>query len=355
MTFTNHPKHGGKFKDEFKKNLRTAGRIQIATGYFGAPLVEEFIPKLAKISKNGGQCRILIGMVFHSGTTSKQRDALVKLDKVLRKHNKDNGVFISIIEYHGKIYNIGDDYYLGSSNFSDFGFSRRLECNTKLAGVQSSEVAAYLDYLFALETSVPLEKVGLKTKKHSLIKKPSSLLEDYKVPKKDYKARNFPLTGSPLGQIDVKLHVDNQPESSLNLYFEPGRKNRRSKGLYVPRPWFEVEITAYKKDRSSPYYPKPIFKSNRRSTKARIFNAYIKEGVDFYFIKMTVASDYGKALASSKESGGRKTFGRYIKGKLQVAGILKEGERITSEHLELYGRDTVSFIKYDDDNYLIEF
>jgi hypothetical protein len=70
---------------------------------------------------------------------------------------------------------------------------------------------------------------------------------------------------------------------------------------------------------------------------------------------MTVASDYGKALASSKESGGRKTFGRCIKGKLQVAGILKEGERITSEHLELYGRDTVSFIKYDDDNYLIEF
>lgn len=55
MIFTNDPKHGGKFKGEFEKNLRTARRIQIATGYFGAPLVEDFIPKLAKISKNGGQ------------------------------------------------------------------------------------------------------------------------------------------------------------------------------------------------------------------------------------------------------------------------------------------------------------
>ena len=131
--------------------------------------------------------------------------------------------------------------------------------------------------------------------------------------------------------MDIKLRVDNQPASSLNLYFDKGRKTKN--GLYTPRPWYEVELTASAVEYRNPFYPKSEKREEGKKSRQGSFNVYIKEGEDFYMLKMKVASDNGKAIMSSSENGGRQTLGSYIKGKLESAGVLKFGERITSDVL----------------------
>ena len=71
--------------------------------------------------------------------------------------------------------------------------------------------------------------------------------------------------------------------------------------------------------------------------------------------KMEVCSAGGKAIMSSRESGGRETLGRFIKGRLEAAGVLQRGGLITSDTLAAYGRDSITLQKIDDKNYILEF
>ncbi|MCW8932471.1 MAG: NgoFVII family restriction endonuclease [Gammaproteobacteria bacterium] len=346
MLFTNEAKHGGNFKTKFTSTLKDANSLTIATGYFGASLIEELKPALLRLSKKkSGQCRILIGMIYHSGIRAKQHLTLTTLDKALRKINPNNGIYISLKEYHGKIYHIDDDVYLGSSNFSEPGFKSRWECTAKITDEKTQDATKeYLDFLFSQETTVELSEVDLKATTTPILK-PSKLLEDYKV-------LEFP-KGPVIAEMQIKLRVDKQLASSLNLYFDKGRKNKN--GLYAPRPWYEVEITTSKEDREHECYPISELKTVGKNSRYGEFNAFIKEDDNVYKLKMTVASDYGKALATSEQSGGRQTLGRYIKGKLEASGYLKKNERITSEILDAYGRDYITLKRIDNKNYILEF
>ena len=151
------------------------------------------------------------------------------------------------------------------------------------------------------------------------------------------------------------LRVDNQPASSLNLYFDKGRKQS---GKYSPIPWYEIEITTSKRDMGL-YYPESIPNLDEhgipKKSRNGSFDAFIKDGDNFYKINMKVTSDNGKAIFSSELSGGRTVLGEYIKGTLEKKGLLKEGERITSEVLEAHGIDSIVLKKIDDNNYILEF
>ena len=85
------------------------------------------------------------------------------------------------------------------------------------------------------------------------------------------------------------------------------------------------------------------------------FYAYIPFRQKIYKLRMSVGSDYGKAIASSEESGGRATLGYILKSKLEDSKVLKYGERITAQTLEDYGRDSIVLKKLDDENYILEF
>ena len=345
MIFTNNKKHGGTFRTQFMDRVKKAKKLTIATGYFGADLVREVESKLVAISKRG-ECRILLGMVFHGGVSEKQRKCIAGLDSKLRAINPDNGVYISRKDYHGKIYQIDEEVYIGSSNFSKEGFDTRWECTATINDSQSvAETTDYLDFLFSQKTTAKLRDVQLNTKAKVGKIKPSKQLTDYIV-------KALP-AGEIVSQQNITLRVDRQPASSLNLYFDKGRKNKN--GLYAPRPWYEIEITASAKDRSDPCYPHSKLKVTGKKSREGTFNAYIEEGSSVYMLKMKVASDNGKALMTGKASGGRETLGRYIKGKLENANVLKHGERITSDVLEAYGRDYITLKKIDDENYILEF
>jgi hypothetical protein len=345
MIFTNEPLHGGDFKKQFMARLNGADELTVAVGYFGARLVDDLTPKLVAVSKRG-RCRLLFGMVFHGGLTPAQKKTLETLDEKLRQGVTGSGVFISVKPYHGKIYQIDNDFFLGSSNFSVEGFKTRWEATVAVSdsGVKIA-TRNYLDFLFSQKTTVDLNQVQLNQKQKSAPQRPSKYLKDY--------VCNQPLPGPVMGSMNIKLRVDNQTASSLNLYFEEGRITKET-GLYKPRPWYEVEITARAEERKNSLYP-PSAPVKGGKSRTGWFYAYIQEKSKIYKLHMKISSAGGKAIMTSRESGGRETLGRYIKGKLEASGILQRGEMITSDTLAAYGRDYITLRKIDDKNYILEF
>ena len=85
-TFSNHLDHGGKFGVAVTKNFANCLGIEIASGYFGVPLLERIRSKLLTIAKRG-HCKILIGMIYHEGVSLNQKETLEKLHFDLRQIN----------------------------------------------------------------------------------------------------------------------------------------------------------------------------------------------------------------------------------------------------------------------------
>ncbi len=334
--FTNHKDFGGPFGKQFINDINKYDSLEIASGYFGVSAIEKYKNNLLNISKRG-YFRLLVGMIYHEGVSKPQKKALENLNEKLKKINDDSGVFISLRQFHGKIYKFkkNDDVkiYLGSSNFSDSGFFGNIECTSVIHEKQSkTEINKFLNHLyFGNEFTAPLNEVELFVKNRRK-KKTKDRLKNYEI-----REELFPKVKST-STIDIKLRVDEQPRSSLNLYFEKGRKNRIT-GKYVPRPWYEVEITTEAKDRVKDY-PKGEF------------TAYIKDEGKFYELKMITASDNYKAITTKDN---REILGELIKDKLEREGYLERYQRITLDTLRNYGRDYISLKKIKDKKYYLEF
>ena len=349
--FTNNKSFGGNFLSEFESKISVSDNLIVATGYFGVSIMEDLRKKMVAVSKKGN-CKILIGMVFHSGVTLKQKTFLESIDNELRGISKENGIYISIKQYHGKIYKFNNkerrDIFLGSSNFSKEGFASRHECTILITDDETEEdISKYLDDLFSLSTTIKLSETDLRVK-GKIIPLPISELSDYEISES-----SFPDRTKAIGNFEIELRVDKQPKSSFNLYFEAGRKN--SKGLYEPRPWYEVEITTTTKEQSHKYYPESEVITKGKLSRHGEFNAFFRQDTKYYKIKMVVHADNGKNISSSKNSGGRSTLGKLIKGKLEKAGLLKEGDVLTSEVLDSYGKDTITFTKINSTDYILDF
>lgn len=351
--FTNDKRQSKKLLNQLENNFKNATDIQIASGYIGTSTIEDSETKLLNIAKKGS-CKILIGMVYHGGLTAKQFKVSDTLNKKLRSISSNNGVYISREPYHGKIYSIttnDDKYvYIGSSNFSKEGLDSRHEATLLVSDTEAKkETNDFLDYLFNLATTENFDDVELRII-GSKVTKPliSGLLEDYEI---DYS--EFPDKSKIIGVCDIKLRVDQQPRSSLNLYFDKGRKN--SKGKYAPRPWYEVEITATQDEIKTPFYPKSVQIDPDKKSRKGSFVGYFQEKEKYYKIDMVVHADNGKNISSAESSGGRSTLGKLIKGRLEREGLLKEGDVITSDILYSYGNDILKLYKIDDDTYIIDF
>ena len=136
-----------------------------------------------------------------------------------------------------------------------------------------------------------------------------------------------------------------QPASSLNLYFDKGRKDKNS-GRYTPRPWYEVEVTSQKKEQDNPIYPKGDW------------TAYVKEktngNTSYYKIPMVTSSGKKTSPKAIQSKDGRHILGELIKGKMERAGSLKKHEQITRDTLDLYGRDYIELTKISDRIYFLE-
>lgn len=136
--------------------------------------------------------------------------------------------------------------------------------------------------------------------------------------------------------VDISLsRVDDQQKSNLNAFFGKGRENK-STGKIIPRDWYEVEIIVDAKTTNNPIYPHGDF------------TALTDEGS---FICRTQGDRY-KNFRSKDDL---KILGRWLKGKLEKSGALKQFEPVTSETLQKYGRDYIRMYKLSNSEYYLEF
>ena len=348
--FTNETKIGNLFGPEIIKHIKGSDYIEIATGYFAYEELNRLTPNLLKVASRGS-CKLLFGMVFHERATPNQKRCLEELHKKLKKMNSESGIFVTKRKYHGKIYkfkkNQDETFFVGSSNFSNSGFKGNIEFNLQIADIDEKQsVTDFLDFLFVGKgiknnISSSIDDVELKLKSDH--DKTGNELKDYEI-----KKESMP-TYDDNGFFSIKHRPSNQPKSSLNLYFDKGRKNPKN-GKYYPRPWYEVEVTSRKKEQSHKDYPRGNW------------TAYTSDPDRNKFYKLNMVTASGnkkspKAISTTGEKrhkGGRKILGELIKGRMEQQGILKRYEQITNATLEEYGRDCIELKKIDEKTYIMK-
>lgn len=129
--------------------------------------------------------------------------------------------------------------------------------------------------------------------------------------------------------IPIKPY-ENSPQSNLNVFFGKGRVSPN--GLIKPRHWYEVELIVPKHITEQAGYP-------QSKTENALFDVITDDGWAF---KCKVSGDYSKNFRSYDDL---KILGKWLKGRLESAGVLTVGEPVTAETLRQYGRNTFSLTK----------
>lgn len=338
------------FRTVLEQELKRASAVDIAVGYCGLSAITKYSAALTKIARTG-RVRLVLGMYRSEGAfTSNLYDTLVALDKALAQAAAVNnrvdgtGIYVTHVDYHGKLWcfeqGVVSNVWIGSNNFSDAGLQDRLEACVKADTADATALRQYIDSLCTSSLSSRISKIKYTSAPTTTTFKSIQPLT------------SLPSGVTVVGSMDIVLRVKQQPSSSLNLSQGKGRVNKQ--GVYAPRPWYEVELTADKAERESPIYPKPT--APKKDDKGRddnkfIFKAYLSDGHKYWPIELSTYSDNNKAMASTPRS----VLGEFLKSQLEKNTSLRRGDTITEDILSEYGRDRVTLTKLSNDEYVLTF
>jgi hypothetical protein len=99
-----------------------------------------------------------------------------------------------------------------------------------------------------------------------------------------------------------------------------------------PRHWYESELIVPNAITEQSGYP-------QKNTDSAAFDVITDDGWEF---SCKVSGDYSKNFRSEDDL---KILGKWIKGRLENAGVLEVGQLVTPETFANYGRDSFSLIK----------
>jgi len=136
-------------------------------------------------------------------------------------------------------------------------------------------------------------------------------------------------------KINLLKNIKNQKASNLNLFNGKGRVNK--KGILTKRDWYEVQLTIPRNICGKTVYPKESFTASTP---------------DGYRIQMITSGDFFKNFGSEKDL---QIFGKWIKGKLQSAKVLKKNQQVTETTLKKYGNYYLTLTKITAKNYIMDF
>ncbi|WP_318312570.1 restriction endonuclease PLD domain-containing protein [Flagellimonas crocea] len=337
--YTNVQKHGGDFRRILDREFTTSKNVTIASGYASLDVINAFEKPFVEIAKNGGTSRLLLGMAFYEGLSQKKLDAVTKLNTALKVFGNDSGVFVTNgRRYHGKVYLFDkkdvSNIYVGSSNFSSSGTKGNIECTMPILNEdQKVDLVAFLNDLYSPSYSISIDEAEITVpgKKKIVLDKVERLWANLK----KYDPTSINVKGLPKFIFPLE-RVAEKEKSNLNVYFGKGRWSRTT-GKIKPRPWYEIELIASNDLNSQTFYPKGDFL------------AYTDDGL---IIPMRTQGDYYKNIRS-KDS--LQIFGIWLKGKLERSGVLKKYEPVTQETLEEYGNDKLTFYKFEEGKYYMQF
>ncbi len=324
-----------KYSDVFRDYLKQADYVRIASGYIST---DSAVDLKNIIEANGGpKLNLCIGMHYFEGLTPVQLDALQSLNEVLRTRELGGVSMVTTFPFHGKLVSFSKEStvlgsILGSSNLTNIiDGQRQYEADCLFTGEsQANEINNFINQLLEV-SSKPLESLEITP-----IIPENNLLKDQLgvVKLQEKEVRDVEQMTSEV-YFDIPLKGDISQRSGLNASFGEGRRNQQ--GFVQPRSWYEVELIVPKEITDNPKYPK----ANSENAQ---FYVVTDDGWSF---RCKVSGDYSKNLRSEDDL---KTLGRWMKGRLESAGVLRPGERVTDATLARYGRSTLKMSRIKNTN-----
>jgi hypothetical protein len=325
------------YPDTFKALLRESDQVRIATGYISA---DSAIDLKSIVDANGGpNIELCVGMHYFDGLTPIQMQALQNLDDTLRNGNYGQVHMVTTFPYHGKVVSFSKQNrtigsILGSSNLSNIiEGSRQYEADVLF---QDSDYTNELDQFISdviSKTSKPFSTLGMQ----ATIPENDMLKDQLGVTKITASELNADKSKLSSTTFEIPLKGDDAQRSGLNATFGEGRRNPQ--GFVIPRSWYEVELIVSNKITVLDGYPKADSTGDGGS-----FSAITDDGWQF---RCKVSGDYSKNFRSEDDL---KILGKWLKGRLENAGVLRAGERVTDETLARYGRNNMTITKLNDSN-----
>ena len=325
------------FSDTFYDILPSATELNFAVGYITSDSLIE-LQKLIEYN-NIQKMNLTIGMHYLDKFTKTEYDTAMGLNEYLTRTGKGEVRLVTPFRYHGKLYSYSTKNgpfagIIGSNNLSSItgGMSRIYESAVLIDDIQmASDMYRFIQQLNSTASS-NISELDIHQ-----FRSFNGLLEDLdNVSSVD--ASTLADVRNHLTDIYFDIPIkgyEASPQSNLNVFFGKGRESKN--GLVKPRHWYEVELIVPKNITSRAYYP-------QSQTPGAVFDVITDDGWQF---KCKVSGDYSKNFRSE---GDLKILGKWLKGRLENAGVLSVGQPVTQNTLSKYGRNTFTLRKTKIDN-----
>lgn len=323
------------FAEKFYSLIPKASRLDIAVGYITADSLAELQQTIA-YNKNIETLNLIIGMHYFDKFTKLEYNAAVGLNDFLHKEKRGEVKLVKSFRFHGKLYAYSNNAgvfagIIGSNNLSSI-----VESKTRIyeaaALISEQEYAAKVkEFIDVLSASAADNIADCPISDFKIYNK---LLEDHEdVVKLSNDEYADVISSLSELKFDIPLVKNGEvPEkSNLNVFFGEGRLNR-TKGVVIPRHWYEVELIVPSTITALQGYP-------QKDTPSSVFDVVTDDGWKF---SCKVSGDYSKNFRSEDDL---KILGKWIKGRLENAGVLEVGHMVTEETFTQYGRDNFSLQK----------
>lgn len=334
--FSNYPpmKTGCKtFSDTFYGLISRTSKLDIAVGYVSSDALIE-LQKTMELNSNIRTLNLIIGMHYFDCFTKLQYDAAMCLNEFLTNNHAGGVRLVHAFRYHGKLYSYSDAGgpfagIIGSNNLSSIvdGGVRVYESSVLLSDAASAQKMN--DFISGLmQTSTKnIAELEINT-----FNDENALLEGHEFVEKVSPQR---LAAVMCAKTDIAFEIpiksyEVSPQSNLNVFFGKGRESKN--GVVKPRHWYEVELIVPKSVTSQTGYP-------QSKTDNAVFTVITDDGWSF---KCKVSGDYSKNFRSE---GDLKILGKWLKGRLENAGVLTVGSPVTTDTLKRYGRKSFTLTK----------
>lgn len=324
-----------RFADCFNEQLHIHRGVDISVGYITADSLTEL--KGMAERNDIHRMNLTIGMHYFEKFTALEYNAAIDLNTFLLENHLGQVNLVTTFMYHGKLYSFVDHNgvaqsgIIGSNNLSSItdGGLRTYEASILIS---QQPIARQLNEFItdlAERSSDVISNIEITE-----FKTANPLLENHehvrKISEPDVEAYKAHLTTT---SFEVPLKCDDiAPKSNLNVFFGAGRKTPN--GLVMPRHWYEVELIVPAEIATLPNYPVS-------RTPNAVFDVITDDGWEF---SCKVSGQNNKNFRSENDL---KILGKWIKGRLENAGVLRVGEPVTRDKLERYGRTSFTLTKLD--------
>lgn len=335
--------------DCFSEQIKKADRVDIAVGYVSnASLIE-----LAKMVDECSISKIClnIGMYYIEGMPEGAYHTAIRINEKWMESNSGEIRIIKTMKYHGKVfcfYKEGKPFsaIIGSANLGVIKLEANNRRQYEIAAIteEVEEVLKIAQHIESLKQANCSENIG-KINNMPLIREKNMALNEVEL-----------VTSVPHSNVDfyerckayvsffLKLkvpkaterHIDDgkhYTKSNINVCYAAPRSKRK------PRDWYETQLTV----------GADIYRMDGYPEKNKPFFVVTDDG---YWFKAHTTSDNNKQFSAV---GDELIMGRWLKGRLAAAGIVKpvndtakDTERlgmITEEMLKEYGCDRLEFKK----------